>query len=195
MFFRIFVLLLPALALCASCEGKREPEPQVPAQSEQPAERPVAPEPDSEVALLERKARKIVEGLASYERVDGKWAQDDAASIFGAYFDRSKLMFIDERLDSNSGSASSQYYFEDGVLFHFYNKKRMRALDHALKEDVIVVKLFFDPRGNLIESTKTVNGRDDEIDLDEVSAVMGHAESLLAAAAEAIMDISGTDLM
>lgn len=119
--------------------------------------------------------------LSRYRKVVGHWKNEQTASTYQAYFNRSMLKYVVETAggERDQGYAVNKYYFRDGELFYF------RGQGSAGDGDVmnprpaeIDIQLAFNRRGDVTQSAKAVNGRAAKLEPDEVAAIRQHAREL-----------------
>ena len=103
------------------------------------------------------------------------WGSADAYSNFRAYFDKSKLIFINEDFRYRQpGEEFNRYYFKDGNFLYFVG----RELTFDPDKQYTNIEMMVDPDGNVIAYDKVVNGQRTNLDGAESKKIIEHAREL-----------------
>jgi len=103
------------------------------------------------------------------------WGSADAYSNFRAYFDKSKLIFINEDFRYRQpGEEFNRYYFKDGNFLYFVG----RELTFDPDKKYTNIEMMVDPDGNVIAYDKVVNGQKTNLDGVESKKIIEHAREL-----------------
>ncbi|MCB2203373.1 hypothetical protein KQI65_01385 [bacterium] len=169
------LLLTAALLVLTSCDNLRFWETkETPVETASPLER----------QLLEvRKRATVIQGaIESLDRVDIPTFRLDGSELrIALYSQDGELRHIDERLRHDDGSTErNRYYFAMGSLFHFYGqaKKRLNPGEQPPMTADIRTRMYFNDKGNLFYSEKTVDGSEIDMEGSEVPNTMRRAAAL-----------------
>ncbi len=103
------------------------------------------------------------------------WGSADAYSNFRAYFDKSKLIFINEDFRYRQpGEEFNRYYFKDGNFLYYVG----RELTFDPDKQYTNIEMMVDPDGNVIAYDKVVNGQRTNLDGTESKIIIEHAREL-----------------
>jgi hypothetical protein len=103
------------------------------------------------------------------------WGSAKAYSNFRAYFQNSKLIFINEDYNYRQpGESFNRYYFKDGNMLYFIGKEITYMPSKQFKN----IEMMVDPDGNVIAYDKVVNGQRIGLDSDEAEKIINHAKEL-----------------
>jgi hypothetical protein len=103
------------------------------------------------------------------------WGATEAYSNFRAYFQNSKLIFINEDYRYREpGEAFNRYYFKDGNMLYFVGRELTYMPDKQFKN----VELMVDPDGNVIAYDFVINGQRTGLDSDDSKKIIEHARAL-----------------
>jgi hypothetical protein len=103
------------------------------------------------------------------------WGSADAYSNFRAYYNNSKLIFINEDYHFREpGEAFNRYYFKDGKMLYFVGRELTYMPDKQYKN----VELMVDPEGNVIAYDFVINGQRTGLDSDDSKKIIKHAKAL-----------------
>jgi len=103
------------------------------------------------------------------------WGSADAYSNFRAYFDKSKLIFINEDFRYRQpGEEFNRYYFKDGNFLYYVG----RELTFDPDKQYTNIEMMVDPDGNVIAYDKVVNGQRTNLDGTESKKIIKHAREL-----------------
>lgn len=103
------------------------------------------------------------------------WGGADAYSNFRAYFNDSKLIFINEDFRFRGpGEAFNRYYFKDGNMLYFVG----RELTYLPEKQFRNIEMMVDPDGNVIAYDKIINGQRSNLSRDESEEIIEHAKAL-----------------
>ena len=103
------------------------------------------------------------------------WGAAEAYSNFRAYFNNSKLIFINEDYRFREpGEAFNRYYFKDGKMLYFVGRELTYMPDKQFKN----VELMVDPDGNVIAYDFVINGQRTGLDSDDSKKIIEHAKAL-----------------
>ena len=103
------------------------------------------------------------------------WGSAESYSNFRAYFNDSKLIFINEDFHYRQpGEEFNRYYFKDGNVLYFVGRKLSYAPDKVFTN----IEMMIDPDGKVIAYDKIVNGQRLNLDSDESDKIIQHAQDL-----------------
>jgi len=103
------------------------------------------------------------------------WGGAEAYSNFRAYYQNSKLIFINEDYRYREpGEAFNRYYFKDGNLLYFVGRELTYLPDKQFKN----VELMVDPDGNVIAYDFVINGQRTGLDSEDSKKIIEHARAL-----------------
>jgi len=103
------------------------------------------------------------------------WGSADAYSNFRAYFDKSKLIFINEDFHyRQSGEEFNRYYFKDGNFLYLVGRQLIYLPDKQFTN----IEMMVDPDGKVIAYDKIVNGQRSNLDGAESDNIIDHAKEL-----------------
>ena len=103
------------------------------------------------------------------------WGSADAYSNFRAYYNNSKLIFINEDFRYRQpGEEFNRYYFKDGNLLYFVG----RSLAYSPDKEFTNIEMMVDPDGKVIAYDKIANGQRLNLSSDESSKIIQHAQEL-----------------
>lgn len=103
------------------------------------------------------------------------WGGAEAYSNFRAYYQSSKLIFINEDYRYREpGEAFNRYYFKDGNLLYFVGRELTYQPDKQFKN----VELMVDPDGNVIAYDFVINGQRTGLDSEDSKKIIEHARAL-----------------
>lgn len=103
------------------------------------------------------------------------WGSAKAYSNFRAYFQDSKLIFINEDYRYREpGESFNRYYFKDGNLLYYIGKALTYMPDKQFKN----IEMMVDPDGQVIAYEKMVNGQRESLSGDEADLIVEHAQQL-----------------
>ena len=103
------------------------------------------------------------------------WGSGKAYSYFRAYFQNSKLIFINEDFHYRKpGESFNRYYFKDGNMLYFIGKEMTYMPDKQFKN----IELMVDPDDNVIAYDKVVNGQRTGLSSEESDFIIEHAKEL-----------------
>ena len=103
------------------------------------------------------------------------WGSGKAYSYFRAYFQNSKLIFINEDFHYRQpGESFNRYYFKDGNMLYFIGKEMTYMPDKQFKN----IELMVDPDDNVIAYDKVVNGQRTGLSSEESDFIIEHAKEL-----------------
>lgn len=109
------------------------------------------------------------------------WGSGKAYSNFRAYFQNSKLIFINEDYRYRQpGEAFNRYYFKDGKMLYFVGRELTYMPDKQFKN----IEMMADPDGNVIAYDKVINGQRMNLDGAESEKIIQHARELEKIVAE-----------
>jgi hypothetical protein len=171
---RIATLLLFA-ALLASCDNIRFWE----------SDRTVETDDHSlnaaQLLDVRKRAATIQTSLDRFPRRDFSLMVNDTMISATLYGDAGDPVMVDERWFDRSGTTGRyRYYFDDGLLFHFYGKSSV-SLDlpgQSEQSAEILLRLYFNSKGNMFEFEKQVNETGIDLDANELPAIMRRSEAL-----------------
>jgi len=103
------------------------------------------------------------------------WGGADAYSNFRAYYNNSKLIFINEDYHFREpGESFNRYYFKDGKMLYFVGRELTYMPDKQFKN----VELMVDPDGSVIAYDFVINGQRTGLDSDDSKKIIEHASAL-----------------
>jgi len=103
------------------------------------------------------------------------WGSGKAYSYFRAYFQNSKLIFINEDFHYRQpGESFNRYYFKDGNMLYYIGKSITYMPDKQAKN----IEMMVDPDGNVIAYDKIVNGQRSGLESEESEFIIEHAKEL-----------------
>jgi len=103
------------------------------------------------------------------------WGSADAYSNFRAYYNNSKLIFINEDYHFREpGESFNRYYFKDGKMLYFVGRELTYMPDKQFKN----VELMVDPDGSVIAYDFVINGQRTGLDSDDSKKIIEHASAL-----------------
>jgi hypothetical protein len=103
------------------------------------------------------------------------WGSGEAYSNFRAYFNKSKLIFINEDYHYRQpGEAFNRYYFKDGNMLYFVGRELTYMPDKQFKN----IEMMADPDGNVIAYDKVINGQRSGLSSEESTKIIQHAKEL-----------------
>jgi hypothetical protein len=103
------------------------------------------------------------------------WGSALAYSNFRAYFNKSKLIFINEDYNYRQpGEAFNRYYFKDGNMLYFVGKELTYIPDKTFNN----IEMMIDPDGDVIAYDKVVNGQRSSLDKEESEKIIQHARAI-----------------
>jgi len=103
------------------------------------------------------------------------WGGATAYSNFRAYYQNSKLIFINEDFRYRQpGDSFNRYYFKDGNMLYFVGRALTYMPDKQLKN----IEMMVDPDGNVIAYDKVVNGNRSGLSSEESNEIIQHAKAL-----------------
>ena len=103
------------------------------------------------------------------------WGSSESYSNFRAYYNDSKLIFINEDFHFREpGEEFNRYYFKDGNVLYFVG----RALSYSPDKVYTNIEMMIDPDGRVIAYDKIVNGQRLNLDSDEADKIIQHAQEL-----------------
>lgn len=103
------------------------------------------------------------------------WGSADAYSNFRAYYNNSKLIFINEDYHFREpGESFNRYYFKDGNMLYFVG----RELTYIPEKQFRNIELMVDPDGNVIGYDNVVNGQRSGLDSDVSNKIIEHSREL-----------------
>lgn len=103
------------------------------------------------------------------------WGSGEAYSNFRAYFQKAKLIFINEDFRYRQpGDAFNRYYFKDGKLVYFVGRELTYMPDKKFKN----MELMVDPDGNVIAYDYVINGQRTGLDSEDSKKIIEHSRDL-----------------
>lgn len=103
------------------------------------------------------------------------WGSGEAYSNFRAYFQKAKLIFINEDFRYRQpGDAFNRYYFKDGKLVYFVGRELTYMPDKKFKN----MELMVDPDGNVIAYDYVINGQRTGLDSEDSKKIIEHSREL-----------------
>jgi hypothetical protein len=103
------------------------------------------------------------------------WGAAEAYSNFRAYFNDSKLIFINEDYRFRGpGESFNRYYFKDGNMLYFIGSELTYMPDKQFRN----IEMMVDPDGNVIAYDKVTNGQRSNLSRDESKEIIKHAKAL-----------------
>ena len=103
------------------------------------------------------------------------WGTATAYSNFRAYFQNSKLIFINEDYRYREpGEAFNRYYFKDGNMLYFVGRELTYMPDKQFKN----IEMMVDPDGNVIAYDKVVNGQRSGLSSEDSKKIIQHAKEI-----------------
>lgn len=103
------------------------------------------------------------------------WGSGEAYSNFRAYFNKQKLIFINEDFRYREpGEAFNRYYFKDGKMLYFVGRELTYMPDKKFKN----MELMVDPDGNVIAYDYVINGQRTGLDSDDSKKIIEHSRDL-----------------
>jgi len=103
------------------------------------------------------------------------WGSADAYSNFRAYYNNSKLIFINEDYHFREpGESFNRYYFKDGNMLYFVGRELSYMPDKQFRN----IEMMVDPDGNVIAYDNVVNGQRSGLDSEDSKKIIEHAKAL-----------------
>jgi len=103
------------------------------------------------------------------------WGSADAYSNFRAYYNNSKLIFINEDYHFREpGESFNRYYFKDGKMLYFVGRELSYMPDKQFRN----IEMMVDPDGNVIAYDNVVNGQRSGLDSEDSKKIIEHAKAL-----------------
>jgi hypothetical protein len=103
------------------------------------------------------------------------WGSAEAYSNFRAYFNNSKLIFINEDYHYRKGGDKfNLYYFKDRNVLYYIG----RELTYMPKKQSISLEMMIDPDGNMISYEYVANGQKTSLSGEESNLIIEHARAL-----------------
>ena len=109
------------------------------------------------------------------------WASATAYSTVIAYYPQPDIIFINENLTYRKpGNSFNRYYFKNGSLIYFIEKKLMylKASESKLKKELSSLTLYLDPDGKVISYVNTLNNQLVKFNNSELAEILSHGEEL-----------------
>jgi len=173
---RLLGMVLLVLLGCS----RESPQPQPPA--------PVAPVSAAPVTLEQARTRAqdIDKRRAGWRSLPGTLQASDATSRFVALYDSGVLRMIEERSELGpQGSGTARYYLDTTATLFLYDARDERSVVDpagAHSREVVEVRMAFEPDGRMVASQKSVDGRMQPVQKEEIDAVVQHLQALRQAA-------------
>jgi hypothetical protein len=170
---RLTALLM--LLLLSSCDKLRFWEDQeAPVMTASPLER--------QVLEVRKRATVIQSEIGRLDRRNvPTFTYGDTQLDLSLYSRVGQVQLIDERLRYSDGSTErNRYYFDDGSFFHYYGqaKKRVNPGEDPPMIADIRMRMYFNDKGNLFHSEKTIDGMQAEMNDAELPNTMRRAFAL-----------------
>ena len=109
------------------------------------------------------------------------WASEKAYSTILAFYPEPDIIFLNEKLKyRRAAEAFNLYYYKDGHLIHFREKKLEYFPKNIrnTKKQITKLRLNLESDGDVISYQKIVNGELLNLDDSELEEVLTHAEEL-----------------
>lgn len=168
------------LLLASGCSREQAPAPPAAPAPAAVSANPMTPEE------ARKRAQDIESRRAGWRSVPGRFQTGDASSQFVAVYDAGVLRMIEERSDfGDYGSGTARYYLDTTGALFLYDARDERAVADATRtvaREVVEVSMVFEPDGRMVASRKTMDGRMQALQTDEIDAVVAHLQALRKAA-------------
>lgn len=103
------------------------------------------------------------------------WGSAKAYSNFRAYFQNSKLIFINEDYRYRQpGDSFNRYYYKDGNMLFFIGKK----ISYIPGKQLSNLELMVDPDDRVIAYDKMIDGQRMGLEPNEAEEIIEHAKEL-----------------
>ena len=103
------------------------------------------------------------------------WGSAGAYSNFRAYFQNSKLIFINEDYRYRKGGEKfNLYYYKDGNVLYYIG----RELTYVPKKQSISIEMMIDPDGNVLSYENVANGVRSNLSSEDLNSIIEHAIAL-----------------
>ena len=109
------------------------------------------------------------------------WASATGYSAVMAYYPEPDIIFINENLIYRKpGNSFNRYYFKNGSLIYFIEKKLMYLQESKskLRKELSSLTLYLDPDGDIISYNKILNNQLVHLNDSELAEILSHAEEL-----------------
>ncbi len=133
---------------------------------------------EKEISEIVQRTDSLLINLAG-QKYD--WASAKAYSTILAFYPEPDIIFLNEKLKyRRAAEAFNLYYYKDGHLIHFREKKLEYFPKNIrnTKKQITKLKLNLDSDGDVISYQKIVNGELLNLDDSELEEVLTHAEEL-----------------
>lgn len=135
-------------------------------------------------------AAASIEGATQYwNSVEGEWRTADDSGSFRAYFRDHHLRHLAITFAGAHGSGTGAYTYDDRArLFHYHGETRRRTgTGRNARTQRVALSMAVDPKGNVSATRRTVGGKAQPLEPDDVQVVMARE----AAARETAVRILG----
>jgi hypothetical protein len=172
----VFPMLV--LLLASGCSREQAPAPvaaPLPASADQTtaSANPMTPEE------ARKRARDIESRRAQWRSAPGRLQVGDASSQFVAVYDAGVLRMIEERSEfGDYGSGTARYYLDTTGTLFLYDARDERAVEGAGAREVTELSMVFESNGRMVASRKTVDGRVQPVQAEEIDAALSHLQAL-----------------
>jgi hypothetical protein len=174
--------VLPVIVLLLASGCSRE---QAPAPAAAPPPAAVSANPITAEEARKR-AQDIESRRAAWRSAPGRLQVDDASSQFVAVYDGGVLRMIEERSEfGDYGSGTARYYLDTTGTLFLYDARDERAVTDAAgvgAREITELSMVFESDGRMVASRKTVDGRVQPVETEEIDAAVAHLKALRQAA-------------
>jgi len=174
--------VFPMIALLLASGCSRE---QAPAPAAAPLPAAVSANPMTAEEARKR-AQDIETRRAAWRSAPGRLQLGDASSQFVAVYDAGVLRMIEERSEfGDYGSGTARYYLDTTGTLFLYDARDERTIADpagAGAREITELSMVFESDGRMVVSRKTVDGRVQPVQAEEIDAAVSHLQALRQAA-------------
>jgi hypothetical protein len=174
--------VLPLIALLLACACSREQAPAPPA-ALPPAVASADPLTPDEAR---KRARDIESRRAAWRSTPGLLRTGDASSQFVAVYDAGVLRMIEVRSEfGDQGSGTARFYLDTTGTLFLYDARDERVVRDPARtgaREITELSMVFEPDGRMVASRKSVDGRVQPAQTEEIDAAVAHLKALREAA-------------
>ncbi len=169
---KMMIVLVVASLACGRAPERAEqaqaPEESPPAETAAPAD-PVA-----------ARAHDLDTRLSTLQATEGNLELRGTATHYRAYWDKGAVAVLDEELSLADGTKKARYYYdESGHLIDYREESTQKDEMDPSAMVPIVLRMTFEPSGELRDGSKTAGGASQEIEDFEINAARERGRELL----------------
>jgi hypothetical protein len=174
------VLPMIVLLLASGCSREQAPAPvAAPPPAPASADQTTVSAHPMTAGEARKRAQDIESRRAQWRSVPGRLQVGDASSQFVAVYDAGVLRMIEERSEFDDyGSGTARYYLDTTGTLFLYDARDERAVNGAGAREVTELSMVFESNGRMVASRKTVDGRVQPVQAEEIDAAVSHLQAL-----------------